>query len=122
MRTRVYVAGPISKGDLQHNVDQAREASVRLIKAGYAVFTPQLSVFMGGNDMEKNGVGPMNAGISHRDWLEMDHSWVGISHAVLRLPGESVGADQEVSWALAEGIPVYTDINQLLSCLSTDLG
>jgi len=33
--------------------------------------------------------------------------------AVLRLPGESRGADQDVAIARERGIPVYTDISEV---------
>lgn len=33
--------------------------------------------------------------------------------AVLRLPGESAGADQDVAIARRRGIPVYTDVEQI---------
>ncbi|MEX0171511.1 DUF4406 domain-containing protein [Streptomyces sp. LMG1-1-1.1] len=33
--------------------------------------------------------------------------------AVLRLPGESTGADQDVATALARGLPVYHDVAEL---------
>lgn len=33
--------------------------------------------------------------------------------AVLRLPGESVGADQDVATALRRGLPVYHDISEI---------
>jgi hypothetical protein len=33
--------------------------------------------------------------------------------AVLRLPGESRGADQDVAIALERGIPVYTEVEQI---------
>jgi Rrf2 family protein len=34
VRKRVYIAGPISKGDLAHNINQATAAFVALAKAG----------------------------------------------------------------------------------------
>lgn len=36
----VYTAGPITRGDLRENVRRACEASVRLLKAGFAVVNP----------------------------------------------------------------------------------
>ena len=36
-RTRVYVAGPISKGDLWGNVERGVDAGLRLLAAGYAL-------------------------------------------------------------------------------------
>jgi ABC-type sugar transport system substrate-binding protein len=36
--------------------------------------------------------------------------------AVLRLPGESTGADQDVAIARERGIPVYTGLEQIPGC------
>jgi len=40
--------------------------------------------------------------------------WMLMCDAVLRIPGESPGADDEVDRATIEGIPVYYDIDDLL--------
>ena len=48
-------------------------------------------------------------------WLAVDLVFVERSDAVLRLPGESTGADMEVRHALAKGIPVFTEITDLLA-------
>jgi hypothetical protein len=36
--------------------------------------------------------------------------------AVLRLPGESTGADQDVAIAHARGLPVYTEVSEIPGC------
>ena len=38
--------------------------------------------------------------------------------AVLRLPGASTGADQDVAIARQRGLPVYTDIRQVPGCVA----
>ena len=43
----VYVAGPISRGDLRENIRIACDAGIRLLKAGIAVHVPHLTCFMG---------------------------------------------------------------------------
>jgi hypothetical protein len=43
VRKRIYIAGPISKGDPLHNVRQADEAMFALMRAGFAPFNPMLS-------------------------------------------------------------------------------
>jgi hypothetical protein len=37
--------------------------------------------------------------------------------AVLRLPGESTGADQDVAIARERGLPVYTDVREIPSAV-----
>ncbi|HEY1188318.1 MAG TPA: hypothetical protein VGE74_11710, partial [Gemmata sp.] len=96
---RVYIAGPITKGDLQHNINQASEAFERLALAGLAPFCPQWSAFAGPCSRPyhiSQVVGfakPQPNKLTHADWLRVDLAWVRCASAVLRLPGESVGAD-----------------------------
>lgn len=114
MRTRTYIAGPISKGDLTHNIEQATAAYVRLMKEGYAPFCPHLTVYLGGPARAPQPEILPN-GTKHEDWYDSDLPWVAVADAVLRLPGESVGADKEVALAKELGIPVYESIEELLA-------
>jgi len=47
-------------------------------------------------------------------WTALDMEWVRRCDAVLRLPGDSRGADAEVKLAKECGIPVFYSINELL--------
>ena len=120
-RIRVYIAGPISKGDLVHNVAQADKAFFALLKAGLAPWNPMWSVFAGSirrNFFTHHAVAEANAipaGTTHADWMGVDLPWVECADAVLRLPGESVGADEEVRHANAHGIPVFSTVDQVIS-------
>lgn len=121
------MAGPISKPDtangLFHNIKQADDAMLALMRAGFAVFNPMLSVYCGGARYDGSGVvgsahRQANAGfrdLSHQDWLDMDFAWVEVCHAVLRLPGESKGADMETEFATSRGIPVFHSIDDLMA-------
>lgn len=108
-RLRVYVAGPISQGDLGANIRQATAAGKRLIEAGFAPLIPHLTCYYDGDPPRA-----IAGGIPHEAWLDVDLPWVAAADALLRLPGESAGAGQEVSHAIALGIPVYTDIHNLI--------
>jgi hypothetical protein len=108
---KVYIAGPITRGDLRTNIKQATDAAVLLVKAGYAPFVPQLTCYMGGDVPTVGGVD----GISHGDWLATDLPWVAVADALLRLPGESVGADMEVNAALKLSIPVYYGLDDFFA-------
>lgn len=139
LRKRVYVAGPIKKGDLCHNIRQADDALLALMKAGFAVFNPMLSCYAGGAKVWHRdpfytppgqepdfvyAVGDHQArggfrDLPYEDWYEQDLAWVAVSNAVLRLPGESTGADKEVEFATANGIPVFHDLKELIECLRT---
>lgn len=56
---------------------------------------------------------------SNHDWLKMDFEWVAACDVLLRLDGESEGADREVAHAKALGKPVFYSILDL--CKWNDL-
>lgn len=124
MRKRVYIAGPISRGDLCHNVNQATAAFVALAKAGFAPFAPQWSVYSKpahkrfeswGEEVLCEATIQGNDEMQHADWMGVDIPWVAVSDAVLRLPGESTGADMETAYAEAHGIPVLHSIEAVIA-------
>lgn len=119
-RARVYIAGPISTGDLAANIRQATDAFIALAKAGYAPLCPHWSCFSGTIYRVDAGTfayaSPQPNELKHADWLAVDLAWVSAADAVLRLPGDSAGADQEVQRARVEGIPVFFSIDDLRAC------
>lgn len=128
-RRRVYLAGPISKGDLVANINQATDAFVQLARAGLAPWCPQWSCFSTGavrglvaapdGTLGKHvyavGTAAGGGGLTHADWLDTDLAWVGVAEAVLRLPGESTGADVETAHARALGIPVFDSVEAVVA-------
>lgn len=124
MRKIVYIAGPISKGDLAHNVNQGTAAFVALAKAGFAPICPHWSVyakpaawmhFGDGRRVECVATAMGNDGMTHADWMGIDLPFVSASAAVLRLPGESTGADMEVAHAVKNGIPVFLTVEAIVA-------
>lgn len=117
---RVYICGPISKGDLAHNINQASRCFERLALAGMAPFCPHWSCFSGEASRPyhlKQVIAVAAAQptkLTHADWLRVDLAWVAVCDAVLRLPGESVGADAECGFAREKGIPVFDSEAALL--------
>lgn len=113
-RARVYIAGPMSKGSLQHNITQANEAFRLLAGAGLAPFCPHWSAYSGEVYRTHAAVWAFATatgnGMSHAEWLAVDLPWVAAADAVLRLPGDSPGADQETAEARRLGIPVFNSI------------
>lgn len=119
-RKRVYIAGPISKGDLKLNVDRATRAYLALATWGFAPLCPHWSVYAKETFREFGEVyckatAAGNPQMNHQDWLDIDLPWIAASDIVLRIPGESVGADMEVEEAQRLGIPVYWTLSQLLA-------
>ena len=47
-------------------------------------------------------------------WLELDNEFLPFCSGLLRLPGESSGADKEVQLARTLRIPVFTSIDALV--------
>jgi 4-hydroxy-3-methylbut-2-en-1-yl diphosphate synthase IspG/GcpE len=47
-------------------------------------------------------------------WLTLDIEWLSVCDCLLRLPGESKGADIEVEYAREHMIPVFYTIEQLI--------
>ena len=104
MRPRIYISGPLtSSGNVTENIDRAMAAARALIDAGFAPFCPHLTYH----------VDPGEA-IPHATWMAIELPWVSVADAVLRLPGESLGADIEVARAEEAGIPVFTSITDLV--------
>lgn len=99
---RVYVAGPYTKPDPVLNTRIAISAGERLLRMGYVPFIPHLTLLW-----------HMQHPHEYQDWLDYDNEWVKLCDAVLRLPGESFGADGEEQLAQGLDIPVYYSIEEL---------
>lgn len=127
MKKRVYIAGPIQKGDLCANVNQATAAFVSLAKLGFSPLCPHWSVYskpahkwpasfgLPQDFVYCQATAMGNEEMVHADWMGVDLPWVECAHAVLRLPGDSVGADLETAHAAKCEIPVFTSIEDLVS-------
>jgi hypothetical protein len=102
MRTRVYIAGPMSCGDRLDNFSQALAAFRALAQAGYAPLCPHLTFF----------AEPF-MDLEHATWLDIDLPWVSVAHAVLRLPGYSLGADRETACAAHNSLPIFHNLTTL---------
>jgi hypothetical protein len=102
-RLRVYIAGPITKGDRFENVTHAIRTGKQMVKDGLAPYIPHFDAYMtlGGDD------------ISWNSYLEWDLEWSNLAEAIYRLDGESVGADLEVKHAEEHSIPVFYETGDL---------
>lgn len=126
----VFISGPLTKGDLCDNLNRATAAFVELAKAGFWPFCPHLSAYCKpavrqtcpleddappylGVVCEATTDG--HPSMTYAEWLNIDLAWVERSDAVLRLPGESAGADLETAHADRFCIPVFHTIAELLA-------
>ena len=100
---RVYVAGPYTLGDVCRNVANAIEMGDTLLGHGHSPFIPHLSHFW-------------HLLYPHRyeAWLNYDNVWLTVCDALIRLPGESHGADGEVQLAQQLSIPVFYSLGDFL--------
>jgi hypothetical protein len=103
MIARVYVAGPYSSGDVAVNVREAYAAANRLADLGFAPFVPHATHFW-----------HMLFPRPYEFWLELDNQFLPLCEAVLRLPGQSNGADKEVQLARKLDIPVFVEVDDLV--------
>lgn len=99
---RIYVAGPYTKGDVVLNVRHAIVTADALLNLGFAPYVPHLSHFW-------HLVCPHD----YEAWMTLDFEWVKACDAVLRLSGESSGADREEALAGELGIPVFYSIAEV---------
>jgi len=97
MRARyVYVAGPYSS-DPVAGTQAAIDAAERLLQLGYIPFVPHLTHLW-------HLISPHD----YEYWMTYDSYWVAKCDILVRLEGESSGADSEVAQAQRLGIPVLT--------------
>ena len=103
---RVYIAGPYTKGDVALNVRRAIEAGDAVYKAGHLPFIPHLTHFW-----------HMVCPAPYEQWIAIDLAWLPTCHALIRLPGESSGADGEVAAAQKLGMPVHYGLDAFLAAI-----
>lgn len=99
---KVYVAGPYSQGDPIINIRTAIEAAEQLVAAGHTPFVPHLAMLW-----------HLTTPHTIDFWYAYDLEWLAACDALLRLPGASFGADQEVKTAVRLGLPVYLDVAEI---------
>lgn len=103
-RLRVYVAGPISKGDVWENVITGIRWGRTMLRDGLAPYVPHLDAYL---TLEPGQAPPEDGHSTWNALLEWDLEWVSVSDAIFRIAGESRGADLECNVATKLGIPVY---------------
>lgn len=100
---KVYIAGPYSKGDVVLNIQAAVHAANEVLKRGFTPFIPHLTHLW-------HMVSPK----PYQEWLDYDMEWLTLCDWVLRIPGDSGGADKEVAVAQRLCIPVIFGLEAFL--------
>lgn len=104
----VFLAGPISSGDPQDNVNRAKGLAFDLLDAGFVPVVPHLYMYLGSNEPQTNPRFIPNA-VWYRASLEL----LSRSDWLYRIPGFSPGADEEERQAQILGIPIVWSMVQL---------
>jgi len=100
---KVYIASPYTLGDVAVNVKRQIDAADELMNLGFVPFAPLYSHF-------QHMVHPR----PYQDWIKIDLEWVKVVDCVLRLDGESTGADGEVDFATELGKPTFYNYKDLI--------
>ena len=99
---KVYIASPYLNGDKEENVMRSINAFHALAVNGHTPFAPLLGHYI-----------DIHYKMDSDWWLEHDLKWLECCDAVLRLSGDSHGADVEVMRAERLGIPVYYSLSEI---------
>jgi hypothetical protein len=99
---KVFISGPYTKGDVAINVKNAMDVADELLVHGFAPYCPHLTHFLHLNNPKPYDV-----------WLALDKEFLSTCDLVLRLPGESTGADSEIAWAIMKKIPIYHSLEDI---------
>ncbi len=99
----VYISSPYTIGNKDLNVLRQIDMHSELMDLGFIPFTPLLVHYVDAYH-----------GRSYESWMDYDLKWIEKCTCVLRLPGESKGADIEVARAKELGIPVFYSVEELI--------
>lgn len=104
---RVFISGPYTLGDVALNVRRAITAGQRVLDAGHVPFVPHLFHFW-----------HLLYPAPIQQWYDLDLIWLRQCEALIRVPGNSPGADVEEEQAKEWGIPVYGSVTEFLLAMS----
>lgn len=90
----VYVSGPYTQGDPVTNTQNAVKAGEVLLTKGYVPIIPHLSMLW-----------HMMSPHDYRYWMDYDMKLLAMCEIMVRLPGESSGAEEELDWWVAHDVP-----------------
>lgn len=105
----VYVAGPYTKGDVILNIRAAIDAASLIRSWGHAPMVPHLTA-----------IEHLVHSRTYDHWLETDFAWVRKADCLVRISGESAGADREITEARNAGIPVFFSMAELANFLGVE--
>lgn len=102
---KVYIAGPLTKGNRIENIRNAFLVASTVMSFGHTPFVPHHYDFM---ELIAGTCG------TYEDFMRVDFEWLELCDVIIRIPGESLGADREVIRMLNLGRKVYMGIEEFL--------
>lgn len=100
---KVYIAGPYTKPDPVENAAIALRVAEHVLLRGDVPFVPHLTLFWHFAHQHP-----------YKDWLAYDMEWLHACDGLLRIPGESSGADKEVAEAERLGMRIWFGLTAYL--------
>lgn len=105
MKPLVYVAGPIAIPEPMENTHRAVKAATVLLDSGVvAPIVPHLTCLW-------HIITPRDYSV----WMAYDFELLARCDALIRLAGQSAGADLEVERAEELGLPVFRDLDEVIA-------
>ena len=98
----IYVSGPYTKGDVVLNIRKAIQVAEKILEMGYIPYLPHTTHLW-----------HLASPHTWEYWLALDLAWIEKCDGLLRISGESEGADLEVSKAKDLNKPVFSNIDQI---------
>ena len=105
----IYIASPYTHGDTADNVRRQIQAAHEIMDMGHAPIAPLLNHFLAIHQYRPE-----------HEWRQADLAVMLKCDAVVRLPGFSAGATEEVKVATEHGIPVCMGMAGLRDWLNKD--
>jgi len=104
MTKLVYIAGPYTEGVWEYNLRNVIDTAEAVYNAGHVPFIPHTMTTLWALLHPKQ----------KESWLEIDLRILEECDTLIRLDGESEGAEVEVDFAQENGIDVYEGVNEFL--------
>lgn len=121
----ILIAGPYASGTggdpalMRRNLDRLEETAWPLFAAGHI---PMIGEWVALPVLASAGASGPTDPLAKDVMYPVAHRLLQRCDAVLRLPGESRGADQDVAIARERGIPVYTALDEVPGVSATTHG
>lgn len=119
----ILIAGPYASGTggdpelMQQNLRRLETAAWPIFRAGHV---PMIGEWVALPVLESAGASGPNDPLAERVMYPTAERLLQHCDAVLRLPGESRGADRDVAIARDRGIPVYHDLAEVPRVVASD--